>query len=685
MTTCLSISAQRLKEVNIVVKKLDHVETLGSVSVICSDKTGTLTQNKMTVVEAWIDSSVIPIPYYMDNSTSPTSTNDAPSNAPQNLSTEELLQRACSLCSTATFLKNEANLNIPIMNRECLGDASEIALIKYVESRGKASLESIRKDHEELYCIPFSSKNKWMLTINEIPNQTNDDALLLMKGAPERIASLCSKILISGVEYDMDENWRNNFQDSYEFFASKGCRVLAFAQTSISKSQIPSGDIDNIRDFAKNLTFLGMVALTDPPKVGVTEAVAKCKTGGIQVVMVTGDHPLTAKAIAKQVGIIEQNAVILDEMDEQNYGSQVEAMAIHGEQIDQLTDEDWKGIMKIKQLVFARTSPQQKLFIVSKFQEYGHIVAVTGDGTNDSPALKKADIGVAMNLSGSAVSKEAAALILLDDNFASIVNGIQEGRLIFDNLKKSLVYTVSHNLPEMSSFIAFMIFGIPVPMTGLQMICLDLGTEVASSICLAYEKAENDLMSIPPRNKLQSLIGIPELMFCYLVSGLIESLGGMFCFIFTFAFYGVPPRYLWAARQGNYFQNSSSTPLFIEETGITLSGVDQSNILVTAQTSYFLCIVLCQLVNMYSCRTRREFVFTFPLFSNLYIYLGAVVAIALSAFLIYVPFINDAIFGFRPVTVDSWLYPLPWMFMVLFVNEMRKLLVKYMKIKSLYW
>src|SRR3989338_3832225 len=203
----------------------------------------------------------------------------------------------------------------------------------------------------------------------------------------------------------------------------------------------------------------------DPTKIGVPEAIEKCKSAGIQVVMVAGDHPATAKAIAKQVGIIEQTAKTVEDIAEEENVSpksvpyaRADAVVLHGEEIDKLTTKEWSQILKKKQIVFSRTSPQQKLLIVSKFQELGHCVAVTGDGTNDSPALKRADVGVAMNISGSAVSKEAAAIILLDDNFASIVNGIQEGRLIFDNLKKSIAYTMSHLMPEIAPFLVYIVF-----------------------------------------------------------------------------------------------------------------------------------------------------------------------------------------------------------------------------------
>lgn len=338
--------------------------------------------------------------------------------------------------------------------RECLGDASETALIKFVETRENCStLYDIRRQFPKQYDIPFNSKNKWMLTIHECVNKEifePGQLLTLIKGAPERVIGRCNSMLIRGQIVPLNEDLKEHFQDAYNFMASKGERVLGLAQRFTSADIVNTVKSREEKGAAESITtkeeqqkhqetqvdasapiialasetreelstaeqqvdiptdgfcFLGMVALTDPPKVGVPEAVGKCKRAGIQVVMVTGDHPATAKAIAKQVGIIDNGSKTREDIaleegvnPEDIPWSRVDAVVLSGEQIDRLSEDDWSAILRKKQIVFSRTSPQQKLIIVSRFQQAGHCVAVTGDGTNDSPALKKADIGIAMNI-----------------------------------------------------------------------------------------------------------------------------------------------------------------------------------------------------------------------------------------------------------------------------------------------
>ncbi|KAG2381653.1 hypothetical protein C9374_006037 [Naegleria lovaniensis] len=422
VTACLTVSASRLKAVNVLVKKLEHVETLGSTSVICSDKTGTITQNRMTLVEMWYDNIMQNIQYpnrLMMNKLTDTPLKTFSKESEEQLSTYEKLTRCAALCSTAYLLNDDTNMRKPILDRECKGDASEAALVKFVETRNDcATLKEIRQEFTEIFALPFNSKNKYMISVVKNNQQQSNDGkvTLLMKGAPERVFQRCSYIQVNGKTLPMDDTWKDAFQDAYNFMASKGERVLGFAQALVDEHVVQQGkeQQENDNPFAlqlEGLVFLGICGLSDPPKVGVTEAIHKCKTAGIQVVMVTGDHPATAKAIAKQVGIIENNAKTIEDIAEEEgldlknikeipY-SRTDAVVLHGEEIDKLSDKDWSQILKKKQIVFSRTSPQQKLLIVSKFQELGHCVAVTGDGTNDSPALKKADIGVAMNISGT--------------------------------------------------------------------------------------------------------------------------------------------------------------------------------------------------------------------------------------------------------------------------------------------
>jgi sodium/potassium-transporting ATPase subunit alpha len=305
------------------------------------------------------------------------------------------------------------------------------------------------------------------------------------------------------------EEHNKAFQDAYEAMASKGHRVLAFAYLPLPADIYPD-DFAFSKDPANypnsGFCFLGLVSLEDPPKHGVREAIGRCRQAGIKVMMVTGDHPLTAEAIARKINLMLKDtrpkvAKRLGKKVEEIHSYEYDAVVVHGEQIDTLTDDEWDEILIKDEIIFARTSPAHKLEIVKRCQSLGHIVGVTGDGVNDSPALKKADLGIAMNISGSDVSKEAATMILLDDNFASTVAGIEEGRLIFQNLRKSVQYTICHTLPEVVACLLNVAIPLPLPLSALLIIFIDLGFELFMALSFAWEKPESDtgLLLLPPR------------------------------------------------------------------------------------------------------------------------------------------------------------------------------------------
>jgi sodium/potassium-transporting ATPase subunit alpha len=334
------------------------------------------------------------------------------------------------------------------------------------------------------------------------------------------------------------------------YLASRGERVLAFAQLDLSPHQSArlvgaAGDnadidVDNIP--TQDLCFVGLLSLVDPPRPSVPNAVKLCQTAGVKVFMVTGDHPATARSIASQVGIITR-PVTGDE--DTPHDSPDNALVVHGSEIASFRDDDWARVLNHEELVFARTSPHQKLVIVQQLQKMGHIVSVTGDGVNDAPALKMANTGIAMGIAGSEVSKEAADIVLLDDNFASIVNGVEEGRLIFDNLKKSISYTLTSNVPQLIPFICFLIFQIPLPLTTVLILVIDLGTDIFPAISLAYEGPEWDLMKRPPRDRTRNrLLNAKLLSFSMLQLGIIQSFGGFFAYFVVFNDYGLSPRTL---------------------------------------------------------------------------------------------------------------------------------------------
>ena len=498
VTVCLTLTAKRMASKNCLVKNLEAVETLGSTSTICSDKTGTLTQNRMTVAHMWFDNAI----HEAD-----TSEDQSGVSMNKNAVGWKILSRVAALCNRAEFKPGQDS--IPILKREVNGDASEAALLKCCELT-MGNVMNYRTKNKKVCEIPFNSTNKYQVSIHDTEDKNDKRYLLVMKGAPERILDRCSTIVIDGEEKDLTDEWKDAFNDAYMELGGLGERVLGFCDYMLDEEKYPQGypfDADEANFPLEGLRFTGLMSMIDPPRAAVPDAVAKCRSAGIKVIMVTGDHPITAKAIAKSVGIIsEGNETVEDIANRLNISvndvnpREAHAAVVHVGELKDLGDEALDDILMYhNEIVFARTSPQQKLIIVEGCQRMGAIVAVTGDGVNDSPALKKADIGVAMGIAGSDVSKQAADMILLDDNFASIVTGVEEGRLIFDNLKKSIAYTLTSNIPEISPFLLFILADIPLPLGTVTILCIDLGTDMVPAISMAYEEAESDIMKRMPR------------------------------------------------------------------------------------------------------------------------------------------------------------------------------------------
>merc|ERR1719223_1424812 len=408
VTVCLTLTAKRMAKKNCLVKNLEAVETLGSTSTICSDKTGTLTQNRMTVAHMWFDDKI----QEADTSESASSTS-YDKNAPG----LRALVRCAMLCNRAEFKSDPGNLQKPVLQRECIGDASESAIIKCCElSFGGTS--KYRESNPKVVEIPFNSANKYQVSVHQT-DDGDDRYLLVMKGAPERILERCSSIYMDGADLELNDFWKNQFNTAYMELGGLGERVLGFCDIRLDSKKYPKGynfDAETENFQITELRFLGLMSMIDPPRAAVPSAVDKCRSAGIKVIMVTGDHPITAKAIAKSVGIIsDTNETVEDIAARLNVPiSQVnprdaKACVVHGNDLKDISKEELHSILRNhNEIVFARTSPQQKLVIVEGCQDCGAIVAVTGDGVNDSPALKKADIGIAMGISGSDVSKQAA-------------------------------------------------------------------------------------------------------------------------------------------------------------------------------------------------------------------------------------------------------------------------------------
>ena len=604
VTVCLTLTAKRMASKNCLVKHLEAVETLGSTSTICSDKTGTLTQNRMTVSHLWFD-----------NQTVEADTTEEQTGVAFDKSSPvwKALSRVACLCSRAEFLPGQEH--IPVMKRECSGDASESAILKCMEL-SVGNIANYRNRNKKVCEIPFNSTNKYHVTIHEIEGGVDGDTYIMcMKGAPERILDHCSSIFINGKDVKLDDSWKQAFQDAYMELGGLGERVIGFCDMKLPKSKFPKGfpfDSDEVNFPLHDMRFLGIISMIDPPRAAVPDAVAKCRSAGIKVIMVTGDHPITAKAIARSVGIISEGNetseeiakrlnIPLDQVDHK----QAKAIVVTGDQLREFSSEELDDVLRDHpEIVFARTSPQQKLIIVEGCQRQGQIVAVTGDGVNDSPALKKADIGVAMGIAGSDVSKQAADMILLDDNFASIVTGVEEGRLIFDNLKKSIAYTLTSNIPEISPFLVFILADIPLPLGTVTILCIDLGTDMVPAISLAYEKAESDIMKRKPRDpQKDKLVNERLISMSYGQIGFMQAAAGFFTYFVIMAENGFLHADLFGIREA---WDSRGVNDLLDSYGQEWTYSARKRLEFTCHTAFFVAIVVVQWTDLIICKTRKN-------------------------------------------------------------------------------
>ncbi|XP_019910600.1 sodium/potassium-transporting ATPase subunit alpha-1 [Esox lucius] len=672
VTVCLTLTAKRMAKKNCLVKNLEAVETLGSTSTICSDKTGTLTQNRMTVSHMWFDNHI----HDADTTENQTGTSFDKSSA-----TWAALAKIAGLCNRAVFLAEQNN--IPILKRVVAGDASESALLKCIELCC-GSVKDMREKYSNIAEIPFNSTNKYQLSIhkNNMPGESRH--LLVMKGAPERILDRCSTILIQGKEHPLDEVMMESFQNAYEELGGLGERVLGFCHFQLPDDHFPEGfefDCEEVNFPTEGLCFVGLISLIDPPRAAVPDAVNKCRCAGIKVIMVTGDHPITAKAIAKGVGIISEGNETVEDIasrlkipvSEVN-PREAKACVVHGGLLKDMTAEQLDDILKYHtEIVFARTSPQQKLIIVEGCQRQGAIVAVTGDGVNDSPALKKADIGVAMGIAGSDVSKQAADMILLDDNFASIVTGVEEGRLIFDNLKKSIAYTLTSKIPEMSPFLLLILANIPLALGTVTILCIDLGTDMIPAISLAYEEAENDIMKRQPRNaKTDKLVNERLISMAYGQIGMMQATAGFFTYLVIMAENGFYPldllgiRMYWENKYLNDMEDSYGQQWTYERRKI---------VEYTCHTAFFVSIVIVQWADLIICKTRKNSLAQQGMMSNRVLVFGLFAETALAAFLSYCPGMDIAL-RMYPLKPCWWLCALPYSLLIFVYDEVRKYILR---------
>ncbi|KAA1124240.1 hypothetical protein PGTUg99_014896 [Puccinia graminis f. sp. tritici] len=734
VTLLLSIAAKRMAKAKVLVKDLQGVETLGALTMLATDKTGTLTRNQMTVTAMWTN---------LKMSSAFESHNDEAEVQhfkKEDLGVREILD-ICTLCSKVKFDK----MDIPFEQREILGDATESGLTRFAGKN--LEFDQVREKHPEAYSIPFNSTAKWALVVSQKPH-ANGDLTLYLKGAPERVLERCSHVLINGESVPVTEQFKKDYGEAYQYMASRGHRVIACAQLLLPGDQFPrdfefSKKDDNCP--TENLCFVGLISLEDPPKHGVREAIGQLRSAGIKVVMVTGDHPLTAEAIARKINLVightkESLAKATGRQVEEIHEDEVDAVVVHGDAIDSLQGWEWDTILNKTEIVFARTSPKHKLEIVKRAQALGHIVGVTGDGVNDSPALKKADLGIAMNISGSDVSKEAANMILLDDNFASVVDGVREGRLIFTNLKRSIQYTVTHSVPEVIPQLLYVIVPIPLPLSAILILVIDLGFELFAALSFAWDCPESSevLMTTMPRKpvtdrsimqlkkkalrrtrtnhmdveagneKPQSRIGhalrnavdnikkpfskwwwddLLEksdgealvdgslLSYSYLQAGMIETVGCMMAYFVIFNYNHFTPRDLQLAQKaGIYFTDKS--PPYTNLAGRVIDSTDQTEALAQAQGMFYMSIFLMQCFNMFAVKAKLKFPFGKAAIGNKWNFVGALAGAVLAAFIIYVPPLRVVFGASHRILPLFWLIPIAFGFLILLWASGRVLVLR---------
>ena len=589
MTITLALGVQRMASKNAIIRKLPSVETLGSVTVICSDKTGTLTKNEMTVrtvITSDKSFSVEGTGYapkgdilYQDKKVSVDETN-----------TLKKLIQTVQLCNNAEIEKEGDSWNLK-------GDPTEGALI----TLGLKS-ELKTDDFKRLDIIPFESENKFMATLND---SGNDKRFIFLKGAPERILEMCSEQQTDSGSESLDHDY---WADQIEAIASKGERVMAAAIKQVDNSV---SEID-MEDVKTGITFLGLIGMIDPPRPEAIEAIKTCKEAGIKVKMITGDHVSTAKAIGEQLGICDGKE------------------AITGTELEKATDEELIEI-SMKYDIFARTSPEHKLRLVTALQAQDEIVAMTGDGVNDAPALKRSNVGVAMGIKGTEVTKEASEMVLTDDNFVSIAAAVKEGRTIYDNLRKTILFILPTNGAEAFVILTAISIGIALPITPAQILWVNMVTAVTLALALSFEPTEAGVMKRPPRDSKNPIIGSYFIWRIVFVSLLI---GG-----FTLLLY-------------SYLKSEG----YVIEEARTIA----VNVLVAGQVFY-----------LYNCRYLRDSIFRKGFFANKYAQIAVAVLIVFQMVFVYAPFMN-AWFGTMPIKTMYWGWVLAAGFIVFLLVELEK-------------
>lgn len=585
VTLALAMGSQRMARRKALIKTLTSVETLGSVTVICTDKTGTLTQNDMAARALWADNTVFGV-----------------REAGAGTAREVLL--AALLCNNARCIDGQYK-----------GDPTETALLR-------AARETLGDITAARLCeVPFDADRKMMTTVNAVDGRRT----AFSKGAFEKLLPLCSHVLVKGTRLALDDAMQAQASDAYHALMDRGLRVLAFAQRTLDSEEAEGARGEQIE---RDMTFLGLIGLEDPPRPEVPEAIRKCHDAGIRIIMITGDASRTAVAIAREIGLVRGNPLVVE-----------------GPEFKRMSDRVLREKLANKEVIFSRMTPKHKIRVVSALKDEGEVVAVTGDGVNDAPALKRADIGIAMGIVGTDVAKEASDVVLLDDNFATIVSAVEEGRTVYENIKKFITYIFASNIPEAVPYLAYILLRIPLPLTIIQILAVDLGTDMLPALALGSEKPTPGIMKQPPRSAKERLLNFSLISRAYLFLGPIEAAAGMFGFF-------------WMLNRGGWVWGAS----------LPASG----SLYVQATTACLTAIIVTQVANVFACRSSRESLFSIGFFSNWLIFPGVAVELLLQLFIVYHPF-GNRIFSTLPLPRDAWLVLIPFAVFLLIAEEARKL------------
>ncbi|MFH1053286.1 MAG: calcium-translocating P-type ATPase, SERCA-type [Candidatus Woesearchaeota archaeon] len=594
-TICLAIGVSKMVRRNALMRKLPSVETLGSVTVICSDKTGTLTHNKMTVKKIFVDDRIIDVSGKGYKGIGDFLSEGKKINPKNSKSLITLLQIGS--------LSNDSSID----KENVIGDPTEGALVVSAQKAG-INQTSLKRSYPRIAEIPFSSERKMMSTVHKIGGRK----VIYSKGAPDIILSKCTKILLNGKESELSSQMKKKVLTSNEGFADSALRVIGFAYKKLDHSINENG-----------MVFVGLQAMIDPPRKEAIEAVGICKTAGIRTIMITGDHKNTAIAVARELGI--------------------EGKAIDGIELGKIKNLA-KEVEKIS--IFARVNPEHKLRIVDALKKNGHVVAMTGDGVNDAPALKKADIGVAMGITGTDVSKEASDMILTDDNFSSIVGAVEEGRGIYSNIQKFIEYLLSSNLGEVLTILIAVLLGLPLPVLAFQLLWINLATDGFPALALGVEPKEKDIMKRKPRNPKEFLV-TKYSIFRMIYISIIMMLGTL----------------------GLYYWALSKNGLGV---GSAAGGIGY----MYATTIAFTTLMMFQMFNVFNCRSENSSLFSIGVFTNRSLIKAVLLSVIFQLLVIYTPL--SAAFETVRLSPFDWLLILGVSSSVLVVNEIDKLIRKYL-------